>query len=158
MSFRTDRPFYPYSEPPHPMRADEDGRELDVYFLADRRMDGFLGSTTTKWPGQVTWTSSLKDSELAPIAAKLHLPTQSLTMQPWMTVFNDYSSPRNGSTDVNFKAAANQATIVPDPIIHEHTVVVPVFYILIGLMGAAIPLATTVSRRRNPPADTEYQE
>src|SRR5262249_39676699 len=108
MSFATERPFFPYSEP-----ADQrDGQQargarlLGVFFVGDRRFDGELGGAKQLWPGKTVWAGVLKPDAVEAVADKIKLAVGAPPV--WLTVFEDSSSPRPGTADVFFVPAASQ--------------------------------------------------
>jgi hypothetical protein len=142
MSFRTDRPFYPYREP----QGQQEGtiasdRALRVFFVADRRFAGDLPGPAT-WPGQTTYARALPEGSLA---------TSLLGLAPkgaYLTTFLDESNPRPGTDDVWFSVAEEQADVVPEPVVH--TVERPVFIPLDLLVVVLVPVVGVVMlvRRR----------
>jgi hypothetical protein len=114
MSFATDRPFFPYSEP---SRADQkpsyEARNLSVALLSNVRMQGILMEGAT-WPAEVRYagtsntagTKWTRDQWLR--FAKLDSSPSGPTLPPFLTYFRDMSNPRVGSTDLVFSPS-------PDP-------------------------------------------
>lgn len=124
MSFKTERPFFPYREPaeppPPPETATEKGEEpkivrrtpgarlLRVYFLGSERVQGQLGDK--EWPGKTVWANKVYTADrhnLFPFL-KLDLPTDK---DWWLTELEDRSSPRPGTDDVYFDTAKDQAAV-----------------------------------------------
>jgi hypothetical protein len=118
MTFPTDRPFYPYSEPSdrqRPSAASPDGRALRITILGDRRMTGRLADQSS-WPGQLEFAGALSD----PVSAKQRTVTQWLNlagldaaanrvnMPTTITTMLDQSNPRSGTADLFFSADADQ--------------------------------------------------
>ena len=61
ISFKTDRPLFPYREPDYKSAADSLGakrRLLTIYFLADAHYDGEL-TKETPWTGKVAWAGKI---------------------------------------------------------------------------------------------------
>src|SRR5262249_39731542 len=59
LSFKTDRPLFPYREPDTKQAAaslDAQSRLLRIYLMADARYDGEL-TKTVPWTGQVVWSN-----------------------------------------------------------------------------------------------------
>ena len=122
MTFKADRPFYPYREPADQRSAGPPAgpRSLRVFFLSPGgRAQGALGADEAGWPGQVKWADKLSADQakgLAP-AARLPagLPAGDLTLTEW----EDHSSPRPGTDEVYFAPAADQTPVHRPPIVHE---------------------------------------
>ena len=116
MSFATDRPFFPYSEPGDKHRArvaSPYGRALRVAVLSTGRMQGNLDDLTP-WAGDLYFAGSptpasdsvWKTSDwlaFAKLDGRLTLPTT-------LTYWRDLSNPRPGTTDLYFSAAADQSS------------------------------------------------
>ena len=114
MSFRTERPFYPYREPAE-MRDEEaaqQARSLRVYFVGGVRFAGKLGDAGS-WPAKTVWANKLGDADRTALAAAM-LPAGEL----WLTEFEDYSRPRPGTDEVYFEPSADQAAVARPPHIH----------------------------------------
>lgn len=118
MTFKTDRPFYPYREP----KADEVGKNslpnrlLRVYFVGEKRYEGHLGDDA--WaPGEVVWSKKLQDTQRQEVSGLLALPEGSSPKEWWLTEFEDRSSPRPGTDDVYFSPSEDQSEKERPPII-----------------------------------------
>src|SRR5205807_2726972 len=117
MSFKTDRPYFPYREPQSktvPVLSSVSQRLLRVFFLSDSKAKGTLGQDG-KWPGQVAWANRLSPEQSAELTKDLKLPATSLLESSWLTEFEDHSSPRPGTDDVFFSAADDQNPIERPP-------------------------------------------
>jgi hypothetical protein len=113
MSFATDRPFFPYSEP---SRTDErpsyETRNLSIALLSNVRMQGMLMEGAT-WPAEVRYAGSsdaagpkwTRDQWLR--FAKLDSSPSGPALPPFLTYFRDMSNPRVGSTDLVFSPSPN---------------------------------------------------
>lgn len=149
MSFATDRPFYPYREPAGQQAAAAgklqiqgrapDSRLLRVFFFGDERVDGSLGDAP--WSAQVLWSKPLAHfaEPLAQLGVDKHRH---------LTVFHDDSFPRRGVAEVWFRTAADQATIVPPPIVDVRAQVIPIPIELLAILAGAIILVARAIRRR----------
>lgn len=116
MTFKADKPFYPYREPEDARAAasaGETSRLLRVYFFADKRYAGTLG-TAGDWPGRAVWANAAAAPAFD--GAKID-PGRGW----WLTEFEDRSSPRPGTDEVYFAPAAEQATLERPPIVHTST-------------------------------------
>jgi hypothetical protein len=120
MTFKTDRPFYPYAEPAS-QRGEggyRPGRLLRVFVLGTARMEGKLDHETTRWPGRAAWANTLSAEQRGKVIDRLGTKAGvSLPEKPWLTVFDDSSSPRPGVADLFFSVSADQSTLARPPII-----------------------------------------
>lgn len=126
MTFKTDKPFYPYREPEDMRQPSGQGsRTLRVFVLSDQRYEGTLGESG-KWPGVAQWAGDVSTS-LSWFAGDLKLnPTDEgkpLERTKYLTEFSDRSFPRPGTDEVYFRPAADQSTMERPPIIHTDTVI-----------------------------------
>jgi hypothetical protein len=112
MTFQTERPFFPYREPPS-QGADtaQPGRLLRVYFLADKRFQGTLGEKGEKWPGLVAWANNVSAEDREKVLKLLKLPEKTPPASWWLTEFEDHSSVRPGDADVSFSVSEDQTTV-----------------------------------------------
>jgi hypothetical protein len=115
MSFTTERPFFPYSEPGDKAQAHAAsayGRTLRVATLSSSRMQGNLADGT-RWPADLLFagspapakTSRWNASEwlaFAKLDGQMQLPTM-------LTYWRDRSNPRPGTADLEFSAAQDQS-------------------------------------------------
>jgi hypothetical protein len=143
MSFATDRPFFPYSEPSNQRQASSDlphevnsSRGLSVFFIGDSRVDGRLGADpVSSWPGHTTWSDELSAGDMPALASKLELTAAQLPQNPWMTSFEDLSSPRAGVADLYFSRSEQQFPFpLPQVVSVDKRIPVPVD-VLLGLVG-----------------------
>ncbi len=108
MTFSTEKPFYPYSEPIEesaPYRR----RLLRVFFVGENRYSGALGEGRA-WPGQTVWAVRLQGEPLASLEGALGMPLK--IQAPWLTVFDDGSSSRPGTDDVLFFPSSVQEEFI----------------------------------------------
>jgi hypothetical protein len=108
MSFTTDAPFFPYSEP-EDMRDSKTRRLLRVFFLGDLIMTGKLG--TSDWPGKAVWAGRVPAESARTIAPLLKVPGFKLDENTRLTEFEDHSSPRRGDSDVTFTVNPDQTPV-----------------------------------------------
>jgi hypothetical protein len=121
MSFKTDRPFYPYAEPADQREKGSfrPGRLLRLFVLGTARMEGKLDHKTTTWPGRPAWANTLSAEQRDKLLSGLGDAVKgSLVEKPWLTVFDDPSSPRPGVADLFFSVSADQSTLARPPIIN----------------------------------------
>jgi hypothetical protein len=120
MTFRTEKPFFPYREPPAERGAVQSGpgrRLLRVYFLAEGRTRGTLGEGDLAWPGRVVWANKLEASGRDNVLGLLKLSKDTPPAAWWLTEFEDPSSPRPGTDDVYFALDQNQGAVERPPVI-----------------------------------------
>jgi hypothetical protein len=112
MSFKTDTPFFPYREPAQAAGAKPSthARLLRVFLLSDVRFAGSVGPGGN-WPGTAVWSDKLPDHALEYLVELTKLPAGLAKQSPWLTEFEDKSSPRPGTDEVFFKRATDQATV-----------------------------------------------
>lgn len=102
MSFTTDRPFFPYSEP----QDDAAPRRFRVSVVAPRRMRAYLDRPASG--ARTEWRSASyagRPGRLARVLAPV-LPTGT-TAGPWLTTFDEPSS-RRGTLDLFFEPDPSQ--------------------------------------------------
>jgi hypothetical protein len=102
MSFKTDRPFFPYREPEEAGRG-TGPRLLRIYFLGEAAAEGVLGERG-KWPGRVVGGRKLAAYQQKEALELLKLPAATLKPGAWVTRFEDSSKTRPGNEDVYFRA------------------------------------------------------
>lgn len=111
MSFRTEKPFYPYREPPAKIHGP---RALEVYFLSSERVQGSLGQAGN-WPGQTLWAKPLAKDAYSELLKRTKLAGSTTIATPWLTRFFDRSSPRPGPDEVYFSRAQVQSAHMDEP-------------------------------------------
>ena len=120
LSFSTDRPFYPYSEPSNQQQssaANPLGRALQLAILSDQRVTGALADHTS-WPGKLEFAGP---SNTSPIAGSPWTPRQwlamanlddaahKITVPVELTTLIDESNPRPGTADLYFSPDTDQS-------------------------------------------------
>lgn len=159
MTFKAEKPFYPYREPAD-MRAAKPGagqRLLKVFFLSDKRYEGTLGEKGA-WPGQAVWANANPANVSSTVFTNIGLEPKvkdAAIGKKWhLTEFEDKSFPRPGTDEVYFKVAADQSTLERPPVVvpvyeYEYVDEVPppantlaaegyAFPILIGVMAIVV--------------------
>jgi hypothetical protein len=119
MSFRTDRPLFPYREPAPETAAKALGarqRLLRIYFLADARYQGEL-TREVAWTGQTAWANPLPPADRQKVLELLKLPDGAAPATCWLSEFEDNWPYRVAPADVYFGRAADQGTVKRPPII-----------------------------------------
>jgi hypothetical protein len=155
MSFKAEKPFYPYREPeaegpvgsPLP-------RTLRVFLAAPARFAGKLGDGSQPWPGQVVWSGpveSSRQSNAFRLSGLAGTPDGKGTARTppssegwWLTEFEDRSSPRPGTDEVYFEKAADQSTLERPPIVvvtHREVYVTPWWH---GAVYVGVPVVLAV--------------
>ena len=117
MSFDTDRPFFPYSEPadqrtgPSAIRI----RLLRVFFVGSQRMQCALEDRKA-FPGRTGWANHLGDTRGKVLQGKLEKTGVSLPDKPYLTVFDEIAAPRLGTSDLYFSPSPDQSAVSRPPI------------------------------------------
>jgi hypothetical protein len=132
MSFKTEKPFYPYREP-WDARVSIAGwnlpaRSLTLYVLADDRVEGTIGEGGPTVPAMKTyWADRINETQRDDVFGKLQLAPGTMPNTPWLTVFEDGSNPRNGVDELYLPKNSSQDTVKPPPTIKEDYVDPPPF-------------------------------
>jgi hypothetical protein len=119
MSFKTDRPLFPYREPDPKESAsalNAKHRLLRIFLLADARYQGEL-TKETPWTGAVAWANQLKAEERKNLLEKLNLQQTTGPADCWLTEFEDDWPYRAAPGDVYFSRADDQSSVKRPPII-----------------------------------------
>jgi hypothetical protein len=157
MSFKTDKPFFPYREPADQretvtaganegdMAAPPPGRVLRVFFLGPRRVKGAVGEAGLPWPGETTWADAVSADLIKPALGTLPPPFE----QAWLTAFEDRSNPRPGVDDVFFSASADASPVKPAPVevIRPTNIFLPLDVIAL-VIGGSVWLVRRARKRR----------
>jgi hypothetical protein len=119
MSFKTDRPLFPYREPD--TRKDSatlgaTSRLLRIYFIGEARYEGQL-TREKPWSGKVAWSKKLSDEARTKTLESLKLPATTGPAQWWLTEFEDRWPYEVAPADVTFSRSVNQDTVERKPII-----------------------------------------
>ena len=91
LSFRTDRPLFPYREPASAAAAaalGEKSRLLRIDFIAKGPMRAVCGADEAPWRGRVVWSGDISRHREALLRA-LRLPDDTLEGRWWLTTFED---------------------------------------------------------------------
>jgi hypothetical protein len=119
MTFKTDRPLFPYREPDSKGPAQALGakrRLLRIYFLAEARYQGEL-TKEVAWTGKVAWANALNSEDRKKALALLKLPKATGPAKWWLTEFEDKWRYLVAPADVHFSRASDQTTVKRDPIL-----------------------------------------
>src|SRR5262245_28017088 len=124
MSFKTDRPFYPYMEPESQREpgAFKPSRLLRVFYVGTQRVAGQIDHPSTPWQANAVWSNTIGDDQRDKLLEKLKGQSLATPQKMWLTVFEDHASPRPGVADLFFAPSANQSTIARPPIIQYNYV------------------------------------
>jgi hypothetical protein len=119
MSFKTDRPLFPYREPdPKNMVATlgASHRLLRIYFLGESRYRGDL-TPEVGWNAKVAWSNKIGSDSRKKTLELLNLPETTGPTDFWLTEFEDDWPYKVAPADVYFTASADQTTVKRPPII-----------------------------------------
>lgn len=152
ISFRTDRPLFPYREPDYKGAAGALGatdRLLRIYFISDARYEGAL-TREVPWTGRVAWAGKLAASDRKQLLELLKLPDSSGPSQCWLTEFEDHWPYRLAPADVYFSTSKNQDPIRRPPIVQYVSRFLPddVAFYAIAAVLIIPPLYLRAKRRR----------
>ncbi len=113
ISFRTDRPLFPYREPDSRNDAAQLGvahRLLRIYFVAESRYEGRF-SPTHRWTGKTRYSQPLQKDQRTQLLRHLNLPESTGPTQAWLTEFEDAWPYGKAPGDVYFFPSANQGKL-----------------------------------------------
>jgi hypothetical protein len=117
LSFKTDRPLFPYREP-DPSKAAEalaaKQRLLRIFFVSDKRFQGEL-TKESPWTGNVAWSDKLSTEKRVELLKHLALPDSTGPKEFWLTEFEDYWPYKPAPADLYFAADASQETVKRPP-------------------------------------------
>jgi hypothetical protein len=119
LSFKTDRPLFPYREPDYQGQTAALGashRLLRIYFVSDARYQGAL-TREVPWTGQVAWANQLSAADRGKILDMLKLPGTTGPSQWWLTEFEDHWPYKVAPADLYFARATDQAPVKRPPIV-----------------------------------------
>jgi hypothetical protein len=149
MTFKTDRPLFPYREPnsESPAKAlGADKRLLRIYLLADGRYRGEL-TREVAWTGKVAWANQLKPEDRKKVLELLKLPETTGPADWWLTEFEDDWPYRVAPADVYFARAADQHAVKRPPIIEYVSAPWPTD-VMVYALAAVLVLPPLVRRVR----------
>lgn len=119
LSFKTDRPLFPYREPDPTNPADTlaaKQRLLRIYFVADGRYRGEL-TKDVSWTGKVAWANKMTAEDRKKVLQLLKLPETTGPADWWLTEFEDSWPYKPAPADVYFARDTDQGTVKREPII-----------------------------------------
>jgi hypothetical protein len=147
MSFKTDRPLFPYREPDMRSAADAlkaNHRLLRIYFLAEGRYQGEL-TKDEAWSGKVAWANPLAPAERKQTLELLKLPDQAVAEECWLTEFEDNWAYRPAPADVYFSHDPKQNALKRQPIIQYVSASWPTDFWVYAIPAALV--GTVIVRR-----------
>ena len=119
ITFATKTPLFPYREPDPSAQAKSlamRARLLRVYFVAEARYDGTLGSAGA-WSGRTAWSGPLTPDGRAKLLATLKLPEATGPAAFHLTEFEDRWAYVAAPADVAFAPSADQGLVKREPIV-----------------------------------------
>jgi hypothetical protein len=149
LSFKTDRPFYPYKETTTARAKGNysDDRTLKVYFVGEQRPHGTIGAKGV-WPGETQWASGLPRDARTTLVRSTGLKEGQIPPTARLTVFEDTSSPRPGTDEVFFRPSQDQSNLLPERTYREddRRVVIPIELFILGLAGTCMGALKATNR------------
>jgi hypothetical protein len=109
ISFRTDRPLFPYREPDAGIARNElsaPDRLLRMYFIADARFRGAIEGGR-KWSGKTVWSGDIT-AHRNDLLHELDLPSETGPAKWWLTEFEDRWPYAKAAGDLYFSRDADQ--------------------------------------------------
>jgi hypothetical protein len=118
MSFKTDRPLFPYREPDSTKSAASlgaDRRLLRIYFIGEARYRGEMAEQN--WSGKTAWAGQLTQEQRSKVLVSLQLPNATGPADWWLTEFEDNWAYKVAPADVYFTRSNDQQPVKRDPIV-----------------------------------------
>jgi hypothetical protein len=147
MSFKIDRPVFPYREP-NPEEAvnflGNRRRLLRIYFLGEARYRGDL-TKDVPWTGKIAWANKLSAEDRKKVLGLLKLPETTGPAEWWLTEFEHDWPYRLAPADVYFARDADQNPVQREPIIEYTSSLWPTDVTVYAI--AAVLLLPPLSRR-----------
>ncbi len=148
MTFKTDRPLFPYREPEMRKSAEvleAHRRLLRIYFVAEARYRGEL-APQTPWTGRVAWAGKLSTADRANALELLKLPETTGPEQWWLTEFEDDWPYRTANGRRRLFAQSHAERSPAPPILEYVSTSFPADAMVYGL--AAVVVVPPLVRRR----------
>ncbi len=114
ISFKTDRPLFPYREPDSRRNAETLGvkdRVLRIYFIAEARYEGSFPNGQ-RWTGNLKWSRPLADAQRQQLLTKLKLDPTTGPAKFWLSEFVDHWPYGIAPGDVYFSRSENQQVVM----------------------------------------------
>jgi hypothetical protein len=118
MSFKTDRPLFPYREPDTAKAASAlatNDRLLRIFFVGDGRYQGELTGGT--WTGNVAWSNKLSAADRDRAMGLLKLPPGAAAGEWWLTEFEDRWPYAKAPSDLYFTRNPKQDVLERPPVV-----------------------------------------
>jgi hypothetical protein len=118
LSFKTDRPLFPYREPNTQAAAEAlrvHDRLLRIYFIAEARYQGEL-TREVPWTGEVVWANKLTPADRKKALELLKLPDRTGPATWWLTEFEDHWPYQSAPADLYFSRSRDQKTVKRPPV------------------------------------------
>lgn len=112
ISFKTDRPIFPYREPDSKTSSDNlaaKSRLLRIYFIAEAQYEGRIAGSKS-WSGKTKWSGDITPHR-NDLLGKLNLPESTGPSKWWLTEIEDQWPYRKAAGDVYFSPVSKQRTI-----------------------------------------------
>lgn len=152
MSFKTERPFFPYREPRDQRESLPPSlstkRSLRVFFLGPARVAAAIGDGSTAFAGKTTWAAPFKDGSAA-------LPVL-VPAGAWLTAIEDDASPRPGVDELWLDRSKDPAVVKPPTKVLPNWRKIPLPLDLVAL-GTVI-VVVVVRRRQRRARDAERRD
>lgn len=153
MSFKTDRPLFPYREPDSSKAApalEAKRRLLRIFFLGEARYQGDFtpaaGQSAAAWTGKVAWSGELTSEQRSQLLENLKLPGNTGPEKLWLTEFEDPWPYAQAPSDLYFAQSETQETVRRPPII-RYVDAPGQGFVAIGLLAlAALPWLRRATR------------
>ena len=148
MSFKADRPFFPYREPEGKSHKEKTpppyagGRMLRVLFVSDVRYGGLLGASA--WHATIPWSDALSDEQRKQLVKRTGVPEESVPAGAWLTTFEDRASPRPGREEVYFEPSADPSPVRPPDFVKYNDIFVPIDCAVLGVIFIGGVIAAVV--------------
>ena len=113
ISFKTDRPLFPYREPDSRGDAERlgiDHRLLRIYFIAESRYEGRF-SPEQPWTGRTRYSQPLQNHNRKELLRHLSLPESTGPSRVWLTEIEDAWPYGKAPGDVYFGPSADQGKL-----------------------------------------------
>lgn len=149
LTFKTDRPLFPYREPNPEKDAASLGvrsRLLRVYFISDTKYQGAMGDQTP-WTGRIAWAGKINAKQRLATLELLNLPPNTGPAEWWMTEFEDDWPYRSAPADVYFYRSNDRDPVQRPPIYEYVSSSWPVDG-MVYLLAFAMAMPPLLRRRR----------
>lgn len=124
MSFRTERPVFPFRTPADQSAGGPGNHLLRIFFVGADRVKGSLGEGL--WEARIPYAR--RRTDLAALLGDA-VPQGAAASEGWLTVFEDGAWPRAAKGDLYFEADRG-GEIIPPPVILKRKVPIPMELLL----------------------------